>query len=243
MLLRRIIEHLKTQNWFAVALDLVVVVVGIFLAFQVERWYGSQLRQQNLTARLHELSEDFAENEAVLIRSIERRRVGFDFAEYLLRSDELQPSELTADAFYKALAETSQTTTPRIRRSAFDVLISTGEIELLQDESLKTDLVGYYTEFGEFLVFNQSVWSLDRNLFEPFVANTLDHVALLQFLHTERYAHVPRTQKSDEFREVIGTTEFEGIVAAKSHALGDEITRLDRLLERNASIRQRCRTC
>ena len=35
MLLRRLKEHLKEQNWFAVTLDLVVVVVGIFLAFRV----------------------------------------------------------------------------------------------------------------------------------------------------------------------------------------------------------------
>jgi hypothetical protein len=34
MLLRRIIEHLRTQNWLAIALDLVVVVVGVFLAFR-----------------------------------------------------------------------------------------------------------------------------------------------------------------------------------------------------------------
>jgi len=28
MILRRVIEHVKAQNWFAVALDFVIVVVG-----------------------------------------------------------------------------------------------------------------------------------------------------------------------------------------------------------------------
>ena len=39
MLLRRFIEHVRIQNWVAIALDLIVVVVGVFIAFQVERWY------------------------------------------------------------------------------------------------------------------------------------------------------------------------------------------------------------
>ncbi|VUX56237.1 protein of unknown function [uncultured Woeseiaceae bacterium] len=239
VLLRRITEHMKSQNWFAVALDFVVVVVGIFMAFQIERWYGDQLRQDSLQARLLELSEDFAENEAVLIRSIDARREGFAAAEFLLKADEMEADNLTPNAFYKALAETSQTLTPRIRRGAYDILISTGEIEFIEDESLKTDLVGYYTDFGEFLVFNQSVWLLDRNTFEPYVARNLDHVALLQFLHTDRYSQIARTHDADEFRDVLGTTEFEGMVAAKSHATGDEISRLSRLLGRNSDIRAR----
>ncbi len=42
MLLRRMIENLKSQNWLAVCLDLVIVVVGVFIAFQVERWYDER---------------------------------------------------------------------------------------------------------------------------------------------------------------------------------------------------------
>jgi hypothetical protein len=209
------------------------------LAFQIERWYSDQLSQESLEARLLELSEDFAENEEVLNSSIEARRVGFAAAEFLLTADDLEPDQLTSNAFYKALAESSQTLTPRIRRGAYDVLISTGEIEFIDDESLKSDLVGYYTFFEEFLVFNQGVWLLDRNTFEPYVTRHLDHVALLHYLHTDRYSHIPPTHDTDEFRAVLGTTEFEGVVAAKSHATGDEISRLSRLLERNSDIRER----
>ena len=38
MLLRRITEHVKTQNWFAVAIDFIIVVVGIFVGLQVSNW-------------------------------------------------------------------------------------------------------------------------------------------------------------------------------------------------------------
>lgn len=35
MLLRRITEHVKNQNWFAVALDFLIVVVGLLIVFQI----------------------------------------------------------------------------------------------------------------------------------------------------------------------------------------------------------------
>jgi len=39
MILRRFMQHVKEQNWFAVGLDIVVVIVGIFLGMQVQQWY------------------------------------------------------------------------------------------------------------------------------------------------------------------------------------------------------------
>ena len=38
MRLRRITEHVKTQNWFAVGLDFVIVVGGVFIGIQVSNW-------------------------------------------------------------------------------------------------------------------------------------------------------------------------------------------------------------
>lgn len=38
MLLRSLTKHVKDQNWFAVALDFFIVVLGILLAFQITNW-------------------------------------------------------------------------------------------------------------------------------------------------------------------------------------------------------------
>jgi hypothetical protein len=38
MILRSLTKHIKEQNWFAVLLDLFIVVLGILLAFQVTNW-------------------------------------------------------------------------------------------------------------------------------------------------------------------------------------------------------------
>ncbi len=43
MLLRRVIEHVKTQNWTAVAIDFVIVVVGVFMGIQLGNWNEARL--------------------------------------------------------------------------------------------------------------------------------------------------------------------------------------------------------
>ena len=38
MILRRVIEHIRKQEWTAILIDLVIVVVGVFIGIQVSNW-------------------------------------------------------------------------------------------------------------------------------------------------------------------------------------------------------------
>ncbi len=49
MLFRRISAHLKRQDWFAVGLDLLIVVVGIYIGLQVDAWNST--RQDRVVER------------------------------------------------------------------------------------------------------------------------------------------------------------------------------------------------
>jgi hypothetical protein len=55
MILRRLTQHVKDQNWFAVALDFLIVVVGILIAFQITNWSearGEKAQANELVARM-----------------------------------------------------------------------------------------------------------------------------------------------------------------------------------------------
>ena len=58
MLLRRITKHVKDQNWFAVALDFIIVVVGIFVGLQVSAWNDARGERQAEITALVALHED-----------------------------------------------------------------------------------------------------------------------------------------------------------------------------------------
>ena len=55
MLLRRITQHVKEQNWFAVGLDFVIVVFGVFIGLQVANWNdgrAERVQASDLMARM-----------------------------------------------------------------------------------------------------------------------------------------------------------------------------------------------
>lgn len=55
MLLSRVIEHVKAQQWTAVAIDFVIVVAGILIAFQVTEWNGTRrerVRERDYLVRI-----------------------------------------------------------------------------------------------------------------------------------------------------------------------------------------------
>ncbi|WDI32183.1 DUF6090 family protein [Hyphococcus flavus] len=66
MILRRVIEHVKTQNWVAVFLDFVIVVVGILIAFQINAWSARQAEKQSLHVALERLRDEIQLNIGVI---------------------------------------------------------------------------------------------------------------------------------------------------------------------------------
>jgi hypothetical protein len=64
VLLRRIIEHVKAQNWTAIAIDFVIVVVGVFIGIQVSNWNEQLAFEQRERLLLRELHGEIAQNMA-----------------------------------------------------------------------------------------------------------------------------------------------------------------------------------
>jgi len=51
MFLRRIVQSLKTQNWTAIGLELLIVIIGVFIGTQVSNW-NQDRNERRETARL-----------------------------------------------------------------------------------------------------------------------------------------------------------------------------------------------
>lgn len=60
MILRRLSQHLRAQNWFAVGLEFVLVVSGVFIGIQVSNWNESLADQREQDRLLTELADDLS---------------------------------------------------------------------------------------------------------------------------------------------------------------------------------------
>ena len=74
MLLRRVTQHVKSQDWFAVGLDFAIVVAGVVLALQVSNWSEARANKDGTRNTLARLKSEAAFNIVTLndmIASIE----------------------------------------------------------------------------------------------------------------------------------------------------------------------------
>jgi hypothetical protein len=80
MLLRRVIEHVRAQNWTAVGIDFAIVVVGILLALQISDWNlarQDRVRERAYLARIAaELEQSFHDIEYSIEIAQEREALG-----------------------------------------------------------------------------------------------------------------------------------------------------------------------
>ena len=58
MILRRLAEAIRGQNWFTVALEILIVVVGIFIGLQVNDWNQARIDRGLETRYLERLHAD-----------------------------------------------------------------------------------------------------------------------------------------------------------------------------------------
>ncbi len=62
MLLRRVMKHVNAQNWFAVGIDFVIVVVGVVIGIEVANWNDVRNNKAGLTAALERLDIEVSQN-------------------------------------------------------------------------------------------------------------------------------------------------------------------------------------
>lgn len=146
MILRRVIEHVKAQNWTAVALDFVIVVVGVFIGIQVSNWNDALGDRIRGNAYLQRIAEDL---EADLALYSDR----FDFwartSDYgrtgLAHAARDKAGDLTQWQLLLAYFQASQVAEVFTNRTTYDELTSAGELGLIGDPALRSRLANYYT--------------------------------------------------------------------------------------------------
>lgn len=86
MLLRRIIGHVSAQNWTAIAIDFVIVVVGVFIGIQVSNWNERLAFEKREKALLRELRGEVVQNMADAQSKGDAFLIGADSARRVLKA-------------------------------------------------------------------------------------------------------------------------------------------------------------
>jgi hypothetical protein len=141
MILRRLSQSLKQQNWTAIWLEFVLLVAGVFLGIQVANWNAERLERseerQSLGLLLSEVEQNLAYAQYV-IDNAEARRTDFEAALAMLQQKPKgsgNPSVgLVNMTKYRASTPISVT---------FDDLRSSGKLSKIRNDALRIKLSVY----------------------------------------------------------------------------------------------------
>ncbi len=143
MLLRRITEHVKAQNWIAVALDFVIVVVGVFVGLQVSNWNEERAREQTEQRYIERLREDLASNHDDLTQRIayftQVRNHGINALTALEQSQ-----ETLGEAFLIDIYQASQIIPRKFAADTYDEILSVGANNAVSDVAVRKRLANFY---------------------------------------------------------------------------------------------------
>jgi len=137
MILARITTAIREQNWFAVALEFVIVIAGVVIGFQVTEMrqaHQTNLNEAGIIARLHDDIEsvdsdrwDWAADRTFtreLLLSASSKLFGEDLSD-------LSPSECNA------LSQSHVFNSPSLALPILTELESTGDLDLIRSEDIR----------------------------------------------------------------------------------------------------------
>ena len=129
MILRRLSQSLKEQNWMAIAIEFVLLVLGVFLGIQVANWNqklaDARLGQEYVMRLKSDLEKDLASRRdliayyAAVLESIERTDA--------LLADPVSDAKTLVFNAYRATEINFRAPT----RATWDEIVSTGDTGLL----------------------------------------------------------------------------------------------------------------
>lgn len=167
MLLHSIASNLRKQNWSVLFLELLVVVIGLVLAFQVDRWWeerGERVKEQEYINRL--ITEVREDTEAISYAS-DLAEVRKGFAELLIDvANNPAVAQQQPAMFLAAVAQAPFTFTPSLVSHTFEDLRSTGSMGLIRNAQVKSALYDYYGFHDAQQQFIQLNLMIEQRFFE-----------------------------------------------------------------------------
>lgn len=148
MILRSVMKHVRDQNWFAVFLDFLIVVVGVFIGIQVANWNDVRVDARQQQIYLDRLHADFSAIDNRLSEHFdiyERMIEGAEYVLYLLRmsGSDFDAVEIDVDRLATAINALAQQRVPPPSSATYLEMLSEGHLSMTRSSELRDRLATY----------------------------------------------------------------------------------------------------
>jgi hypothetical protein len=140
MILRRLTANLKAQNWGAIAIEFIIVVIGVFIGTQVSNWNEARVERQNTIHLLDQFKSEihFQTEQYKLIQSY--MATTGEYAKVALGGWRRDPHVNDSD-FIIAAYQASQVAGPAINTENWASIFGSGQVQNIRDPVLRGRLI------------------------------------------------------------------------------------------------------
>lgn len=145
MILRRVIAHFRKQEWTAIGLDLLIVVLGVFLGLQVNNWNEARAASRQEGVLIAQLADDLRSmRDSFVFADAISQRTHDGWVAIFRALESCRPIEADPALIQYALARYQRTSQVSVQRTAYDELTSLGMFSRLSNRELKDDVARLY---------------------------------------------------------------------------------------------------
>ena len=154
MILARIAEALREQNWLAVALEFVIVIAGVVIGFQITEWRGEQTDRESERIYLTRLYDDMENSVCRVGREANNVREWNARAQRTLDALLLNDASVVEDSGFELVASTRvQTGSPF--RATLNELVTGGQMNLISNGELRAQIAAADAELTSYTGYIQ----------------------------------------------------------------------------------------
>ena len=143
--LKQIARYIRDHDWFAVGVEVLVVVIGLLVAFQLDDWRQDWAERRQERDYVGRLISDVQTDVPDIEGAIALGQMRLELVDFLVRvSTEPEAASAMPVLFMGAISQAAYTYTPQLTSHTFENLRATGDLRIIRDESLKDALFAYY---------------------------------------------------------------------------------------------------
>lgn len=198
MILKKLAAAISDQNWFSVALEILIVVVGIFIGLQLDDWSSSRQDRREERAYLERLLVQMHNNEVKLSELGPSLSERMEAVNYALSSLNGEPEQIDAKRFQKALGKTLNLFVINLQTDVYEELVSAGKLNLISAIPLRQELAGYLADIDAMnKVDSIGTFDFYHSTYVPFLIEHLNMQPVFDGWYTDWMKDMYRSELPD----------------------------------------------
>jgi hypothetical protein len=212
MILRRLTEHVKTQNWFAIGLEFLILVVGVFFGLQVNNWNEERTNSHREAAYLVALQEDFSAIIKELESDIARyEQIANSMTMLLEQSRKASPDVSLVELNLAATQLTAMEGTP-IVSDTYANLTGSGDLAIIKSQAIKNAMSAFFGQAEVIKLVGDTHEMQLVSIFQPYIIKNLDYPGMLS---DDSGMLAIAAFEPERILTALPTAEFRNVVSVK----------------------------